>query len=164
MPCVSVLPEAEVLPLMVVVHGPATHPFSDHYLEQERPTSLVIAALHLLKTVRGRKPPDKQHQRHLRELHCDQHDGVPQQAILACEVRVQVPKATEYWPRSSSSARAHVRHVKSSMLRGEEQQEDPTLSQCSQGWRTCESQHSVARPRRHCEQRSSSSTRSGSCR
>ena len=38
MPCVSVLSEGEVLPLMVVVHG--THPFSDTYLEEELPPLL----------------------------------------------------------------------------------------------------------------------------
>ena len=40
----------------------------------------------------ARKPPARQHQNQ-KGLHCDQHEGVPKQAILACEVRVQMPQA-----------------------------------------------------------------------
>ena len=42
-----------------------------------------------------RRPPARQHQHQQMGLHFDQHEGVPQQAILACEVTAQVQKCSE---------------------------------------------------------------------
>ena len=47
-----------------------------------------------LKLSGVQRPPDRQHQRHQRGLHCDQHEGAPQQAILARKAQVQKPQAS----------------------------------------------------------------------
>ena len=43
----------------------------------------------------ARKPPARQHQHQQMGLHFDQHEGVPQQAILACEVIAQEQKCSD---------------------------------------------------------------------
>ena len=58
------------------------------------PASCRVQRSRRLKLSGVQRPPDRQHQHHQRGLHCDQHEGVPQQAILACKVQAQKSQAS----------------------------------------------------------------------
>ena len=65
-------------------------------------TSQESPALSATQSGGARKPPARQHQRQQIGLHFAQHQGVPQQAILASEVMVLVQKCSEIEARRVS--------------------------------------------------------------